>query len=134
MENVNLNLLPKSGERVFEELARGNMVIVRSKNDFLYILVINDEYNMFAHTPGAPGGGHRKLPSDEKHTAIIRKLADLADTVFMAEFDHSLNLYGVMASAEEGILSLFPGEDRDSDSDIEFVLPERDKPDGDNKQ
>ena len=39
-----------------------------------------------------------------------------------------MNLYGVMATAEDGILSLYPGDDRDSDSDIEFVIPDKDKP------
>ena len=31
-----------------------------------------------------------------------------------------MNLYGVMASAEEAILTAFPGNDRDADEDVEF--------------
>lgn len=127
MENINLNVLPKEGERLLEELAKSNMVITRSKNDFLYILEFDGRFHMFSHTPGAPGGGQKQFPKDEKYTAVIRKLADLSDAVFVAEFDKDLNIYGVMVSAEEGILSLFPGNDRASDSDIEFIIPDKDK-------
>lgn len=133
MENVNLDLLPKEGDRLLKELGQGHMVIVRSKNDFLYILDFDGKFHMFSHTPGAPGGGQKQFPKDEKYTAVIRKLADLSDAVYKAEFDRGLNLYGVMASAEEGILSLFPGDDRAKDSDIEFVIPEKDKPGEDDK-
>jgi hypothetical protein len=55
----------------------------------------------------------------------------MSDAIYMAEFDKALNIYGVMASAEEGILSMFPGDDRENDSDIEFILPNKDKQDGD---
>lgn len=134
MENVNLELLPKDGDRLLEELGHGHMVIVRSKNDFLYILDFDGKFHMFSHTPGAPGGGQKQFPKDEKYTAVLRKLADLSDTVYKAQFDRELNLYGVMASAEEGILSLFPGDDRGKDSDIEFVIPKKSKPDEDDKQ
>jgi len=125
MENIDLDVLPKDGERVLKELADGNMVIARSKNDFLYILDFGGEFHMFSHTPGAPGGGQRKLPKDEKYTATIRKIADMSDAVFTAQFDKGLNLYGVMATAEEGILSMFPGEDMPGD--IEFVIPDKSK-------
>jgi hypothetical protein len=132
MDNINLDILPKEGERILKELGEGKMVIARSKNDFLYILDFNGEFHMFSHTPGAPGGGQKQFPKDEKHIAIIRKLADLSDNIYLAEYDKGLNLYGVMASAEEGILSLFPGEDRDKDSDIEFIIPGKDAQENDN--
>lgn len=131
MENINLNVLPKEGERLLEELGKGNMVITRSKNDFLYILEFDGKFHMFSHSPGAPGGGQKQFPKDEKYIAVVRKLADLSDSVYVAEFDKDLNIYGVMVSAEEGILSLFPGNDRDGDSDIEFIIPDKDKPSDD---
>ncbi|SHH73426.1 hypothetical protein SAMN02745823_00781 [Sporobacter termitidis DSM 10068] len=131
MEEVNLSRIPKDGGRMLEELGKGNMVIVRSKNDFLYIMDFDRKFHMFSHTPGAPGGGQKQFDKDEKHTAVIKKLADLSDHVYMAEFDKGLNLYGVMVSAEEGILSLYPGDDRDSDADIEFIIPEKNKTDDD---
>jgi hypothetical protein len=38
-----------------------------------------------------------------------------------------------MASAEEGILSMFPGDDRDADGDIEFILPDRSQRDDEDR-
>ena len=122
MENINLDILPKDGERILQELAAGNMVIARSKNDFLYILDFDGQFHMFSHTPGAPGGGQKQFPKDEQYTATVRKLADLSDAVYMAEFDKDLNLYGVMYTAEDGILAMFPGEDRDSDGTVDFSI------------
>ena len=125
-DNINLDLLPKDGERVLRELAAGNMVVARSKNDFLYIVVYNGEFHMFSHTPGAPGGGQKTFPRDEKYTATVKQIADLADFVYLCEFEKDMNLYGVMYSAEEGILSMFPGDDRDSDKNVEFIIPGED--------
>lgn len=133
MENINLNLLPKEGAKILEELASGRMVIARSKNDFLYILKFDDKFHMFSHSPGNDGGGQKQFPVDEKYTAAVKKIADLSDTLYTAEFDKELSLYGVMASAEEGILSMFPGDDRNVDSDIEFVLPNKDNQDDTDK-
>jgi len=127
MENINLDIIPKDGERILKELADGHMVIARSKNDFLYILDFGGEFHLFSHTPGAPGGGQQKFPKDEKYTASVRKIADMSDSVYMAQFDKSLNLYGVMATAEEGILSMFPGEGMPGE--IEFVVPDSGKQD-----
>ena len=129
MQNINLDLIPKDGERILKELAAGNMVIARSKNDFLYVLDFDDQFHMFSHTPGAPGGGQKQFPKNEKYTATVRKIADMSDSLYMAEFDKNLNIYGVMATAEEGILSMFPGDDRDGDEDVEFIVPERGKTD-----
>ena len=121
MDNINLDLLPKDGERALEELAGGNMVVMRSKNEFMYILDFDDQFHMFSHTPGAPGGGQRQFPKDEKYTATVRNLANISDAVYLVEFDKGLNLYGVMYTAEEAILEMFPGEDRDSDGVIDFM-------------
>ena len=119
--NVNLDLLPKDGSRILTELSAGNMVIARSKNDFLYILDFDGQFHMFSHTPGAPGGGQKQLPKDEKSIATVKKLADISDAVYLAEFDKGLNLYGVMYTAEEGILAMFPGDERDSDGIVDFM-------------
>jgi len=133
VDNLALDLLPKDPDRVLSELSSGNMVIARSKNDFLYILDFNDEFHMFSHTPGAPVGGQRQFPKDEKYTATVRKVVDLADAVYLCEFDREMNLYGVMYSAEEGVLSMFPGGDRDSDEELEFVNPDGDADTGEPK-
>ena len=122
MDNINLDVLPNDGERMLTELANGNMVITRSKNDFLYIIEHGGQFHMFRHTPGAPGGGQKKFPKDEQYTATIRKLADIADSVYLVEYDKEMNLFGVMVTAEEGILDLFPGEDRENDGMVDFGL------------
>lgn len=121
MDDISLDLLPKDGERVLKELAEGNMVVARSKNSFLYIIDMDGQFHMFMHTPGAPGGGQRQFVKDEKNTAMVKKTADLSDAMYLVGYDKSLNLYGVMYSAEEGILSMFPGEDRDDDGMIDFL-------------
>ena len=127
MDEISLGRLSNAGGVLLEELEKGKMAIVRSKNDFLYIVEFDGQFHMFSHTPGAPGGGQKQFVKDEKHIAIITKLTELADHVYSVEFDKSMNLYGVMATAEEGILHLYPGDDRDSDSDIEFHIPDGDR-------
>ena len=130
MEPVNLELLHKDGKAVMKALEKGKMVVARSKTDFLYVFDFDGEYHMFNHTPGAPGGGQKRFPKDEKHRAIVRKLADLSESMYVAEFQDGMNIYSVMASAEEGILSMFPGSDRDGDSKIEFIIPGEDSGEG----
>jgi hypothetical protein len=120
VENINLDMLPKDGARVLKELADGKMVVARSKNDFLYIIDMDGQFHMFSHTPGSPGGGQRQFPKDEKYTATVRKLAEISDAVYSVEYDKNMNLYGVMYTAEEGILSMFPGEDRNNDAMVDF--------------
>ena len=127
MEKINLDMLPKDPDRILEELTAGNMVVTRSKNDFLYILDNDGQFHMFTHASGAPGGGQRQFPKDEKHTAMVRKLADLSDAMYLVEFEKDLNLYAVMYTAEEAILEMFPSEDRDADGMVDFGLPDNDE-------
>jgi len=124
-ENIKLEPLPKDGERMLKELSEGNMVVARSNNDFVYMVAYDDHFHWFSHSPGAPGGGQKQVPIDEQHTAIIRKMGEMADAVFLVEFDKGMNLYGVMYTAEEGILSMFPGESWDFEGMVDFGLPEQ---------
>jgi hypothetical protein len=117
---VNLSILPKEGDKIMKVLADEKMVVARSKNDFLYILEFDDQFHLFSHAPASPQGRQKRFPKAEKYTAIIRNFANLADSLFMVEFDKNFNIYGVMSSAEEGILAMFPGNDRDADGGIEF--------------
>ena len=121
VEDINLDILPIDGERMLKELADGNMVIARSKNDFLYIVEFDETFHMFSHRAGAADGGQQQFPKDEKTTAIVNKIADLSDAMFLAQFnkDHELNT--VMYTAEEAILSMFPGDSRDSDETVDFM-------------
>jgi hypothetical protein len=123
--NIKLDVLPKDGDRIIAELSKGNIVAARSKNDFMYMMDEGGEYRLFSHTPGSPGGGRKTFPKDEKHTAIIRSFAEVSDALFLIEFEREMNFYGVLASAEEGILSMYPGDDRDADETIEFFVPQK---------
>ena len=124
MENINLELLPKDSERVLKELSEGRLITARSKNDFIYIVAMDDQFHMFIHTPGNPEGGRKQYPIDEKNLAVVRKVVELADFIYLSEFDKEMDLYGVLFTTEEAILDLFPGEDRDSDGMVDFGLPD----------
>lgn len=124
-KNIRLDVLPKDGDRILEELSKGNIVIARSKNDFMYVLDDGGDYRLFSHTPGTPTGGRNSLPKNEKNTAIVRGFAGLSDALFMIEFDRKMDFYGVLASAEEGILRMYPGDDRDADETVEFFVPQK---------
>lgn len=123
---IDLEVLGKNGDRVLEELERGKLIAARSKDDFLYILERGGTYHMFTHAVGSPEGGNKRFPKDEKYTAMVKSLATVADAVFAATFDEKMNLFGVLASAEHGILSMFPGAGEDEDGVITFSIPGED--------
>jgi hypothetical protein len=123
-QKITLDVLPKDGNRILEELSKGNIVAVRSKNDFMYVLDNGKDYRLFSHTSGTPKGGLNSFPKNEKYTAIIRSFAEMSDTLFVVEFNSSMNLFGVLASAEEGILCMYPGNNRDADEMVEFFVPQ----------
>lgn len=121
---ISLDAIPKDGDRLMHAISQGQMIIARSNNEFLYVLKSDNEFYLFSHSPGSQSGGKKSFPVDEKYTAIIRNIASVATSLFKAEFDNSFNIYNVMASAEKGILSMYPGDNRDGDEDIEFMIPE----------
>jgi hypothetical protein len=121
-ERLSLSLIAKDGAAMLETLTAGKLAVVRSKNDFMYVLLRGGTFHMFTHTPGSPEGGQKQFPQDEKYTAIVKNFATLADICVAVEFDEqSMNLYHVMSSAEEAILVEFPGDDRDADEAIDFM-------------
>jgi hypothetical protein len=122
---INLELLPNDGNKIIAVLSSGNMIVARSKNDFLYIIDKNNEYHLFSHSPGSQNGGRKRFPKNEKYTAIIRNFANLADSLYLVIYEKTFDIYGVMYSAEEGILNMFPGSDRESDEDIDFIVPDK---------
>lgn len=121
-DTIHLEPLPKEGGKLEQALSEGKLAVARSKNDFLYILDRGGQFHMFTHTPGSPGGGQKQFPKDEKYTAMVCNLAGLADALFAVEFAEGMDLYGVLASAEEAILTAFPGSDRDADEMVDFSL------------
>ena len=124
---IDLEVLGKEGDKLLTALGEGKLVCARSRDDFLYILEKNGEYHLFTHHVGSPEGGNKRFPKDEKYTAMMKSLATVADAVFAATFEPEMNLFGVMASAEHGILSLFPGEGTEEDGIITFSVPGEDE-------
>jgi hypothetical protein len=122
--NLTLDVLPKDGNRILEELSKGNIIVARSKNNFMYLQDGGAEYCLFSHVPGSPGGGRKTLPKNEKNTAVMRSFAGIADAIFLVEYNRDMDLFGVLASAEQGILSMFPGDDREADETVEFLVPQ----------
>lgn len=98
------------------------MVIGRSGNSFIYVLEEENCYTMFSHEHGSSQGGQKQLSKDEKNTAIVSNVANVASSLYTAKFDKDLNVIRVMASVEEAILESFPAEG-DSDQDYEFFIP-----------
>lgn len=129
---VNLSVISADSDALMNALNNGQMVVARSKEDFLYILDFDGRFHLFSHQPGSPEGGQKQFPRDEKHIAVIRNLATVADALFSVEYEKGMNLYSVMSSAENGILSLFPTNDRDNDEEIEFIIPNK-KEEGNNE-
>jgi hypothetical protein len=122
---INLDVLNKDEDKLIEVLDGGAMVAFRSGNDFLYVIKDGSgrEFRLFSHTPGSPGGGTKTFPVDEKHLAMVKKLIRISDAGYLIEFEQGMDLIGVMSGAEEGILSMFPGDDRDADGAVEFKIP-----------
>jgi len=126
-EIINIEPVGKDGDTILNELKKERMVIARSSDDFLYIVDFQGQYHMFSHTIGAAGGGQRQFPKNEKYRATVKKVVELADAVFSVEYDRQMNLYGVMATAEDAILSMFPSGDREKDAVVEFSPWDKEK-------
>ncbi|MDR0818810.1 MAG: hypothetical protein LBN43_04475 [Oscillospiraceae bacterium] len=132
MEQLSLSLLPKDGVKMLDSLRAGNLIAVKSKNDFMYVILRKGEYQMFLHTIGAPNGGTKRFEDNEKYAAIVKNFAQLSDLAVEVAFDEkTMNIYHVMASAEEAILTEFPGDDRDLDETVDFTPPNELEDDGD---
>ena len=124
MEHLEMTLLPKDGVALLAALESGAMVVVKSKQDFMYVILRNDEYHMFMHTVGAPNGGSKRFTADEKYTAVVKNFAELSDLLVSVAFDDkTMNIYNVMASAEEAILDEFPDGSGEPDAIVDFTPP-----------
>jgi hypothetical protein len=122
-DKIDLNMLARDGDALLAALARGEIVAARSKEHFLYILTANECFQLFSHTTGAASGGKKNFPIDEKHRAVIKNLANVADDLYTIGFDAGMDLYGVMASAEEAICAMRAEYGAGGDDDITFVIP-----------
>lgn len=124
-ENISLSLMPTDSDTLMDTLAVGDMVAARSKSDFLYILESDDEFCLFSHSLHSHGGGRKNFKKDERSQAMVRNLANLAETLYQVEYGDDFDLISVMASAEQAIISMFPGDGQGEDEQIEFIVPEK---------
>jgi len=122
-DTIDLKPLALTEDDFFNALSDGHMVVFRSERDFLYILRKDAAFFMFSHTPGAEEGGRKKYPEDEKSLAIVKNLVKISDSAYEVTFSEEMDTMGVMVSAEQGILELFPMEGDVGGADIEFVIP-----------
>lgn len=122
--NIELDVLDGEKAEIPSILGDGTMVVARSKGTYMYILDRDRQYQLFMHTPGSPEGGQKQLAKDEKNSAIVNNLAKMADALFTAKFDPEMDVFKVMASAEDAIDACFPCSDGE-DEDIDFIIPSR---------
>jgi hypothetical protein len=122
-DKINLKILARDGNEPMDALGRGEMLAAYSKGQFLYILALKDRFQLFSHTAGAASGGRKSFPIDEKHRAVVKTLANMSESLYSVGFAADMDIYGVMASAEEAVCAMFPGGGADDAGDIEFVIP-----------
>jgi hypothetical protein len=122
-DKINLKILARDGDELMDALGRGDMIAARSKGQFLYILISDDKFQLFSHMTGAASGGRKSFPIDEKHRAVVKNLANMADSLYSVGFAADMDIYGVMVSAEEAVCAAFPEFGADEAGDVEFVIP-----------
>ncbi len=116
--DISLSPLAKDGEKMMARLEAGHMIAILSKNEVLYTF-IDRGYQCFIHPLDAQEGRRKTFPQDEKHRAVIKNLADLADQIFDIEYQAGMHPMGVMVAAERGIIRFLdmigalPAEDHD---------------------
>lgn len=111
MENkkeLALEQLPKDAARMQEILAEGKLLVLRSKDEFIYMLDGANEYRMFNHTAGQYRAGRRVQPKTSKDHEMFEGAAKTVDMAFAVTFDPSMDLPSVMYNAEEAILEAYP--------------------------
>ena len=121
MEDLCMEQLPKEGGKMREALEAGKLLVVRTRDSFLYFLDAGDNYQMFNHTAGQIQAGRRLQPKDMTPPELFDQMAQEVDTAFAVTFDRAMELPTVLYSAEEAILEAFPmvGEEQK----IDFSTP-----------
>lgn len=106
-EEIQLSTIPLQTKIVMQELEKGHLVAIRSKNDFLYILEDGTRYKLFTHTVGEKEAGKRVSDKNENSPTMIDGMVRVAEAAYAAEYGN-MNVYGVMAAMEDAILTRFP--------------------------
>ncbi len=121
-DSIGLEQLPKDSQRMQQILSEGKLLVLRTKDEFLYFLDDGSVYKMFKHTAGqfrADRRVQRKSPQDGE---MFDGAAKAVDYAFSVEFNPSMDIPSVLYSAEEAILQAYPmvGEEQK----IDFTSPD----------
>ena len=108
MEELCMEQLTKDAAKFVETLEAGKLLVVRTKDDFIYILDAGADYQMFSHTAGQHNAGRRRQSKELTPADMFEKMASAVDTAFSVGFDRSMDIPTVLFSAEEAILEAFP--------------------------
>ena len=103
-----LEQLPKDADKLQETVEQGKMLVLRSKDEFIYMVDAGNDYRMFNHTAGQYRAGRRVQPKGSKDHEMFEGAAKAVDMAFAVTFDSSMDLPSVMYNAEEAILEAYP--------------------------
>lgn len=107
-KNLGIEQLPKDAAKMQEILSEGKLLVLRSRDEFIYMVDAGSEYRMFNHTAGEYRAGRRVQPKGSKDNEMFEGAAKTVDMAFSVEFDPNMDLPSVLYSAEEAILEAFP--------------------------
>lgn len=116
---IELGPLGKEKGKITASLKAGKMVAVLSGMELMYIFLIRGQYHCFIHRMDAEDGRRKSWPVNERNTAMLDNLYSAADALFEVRFHPDMDLLGIMATAEKGIIGYLdmtgnlPAEDMD---------------------
>ena len=84
--DVEIGPLGKDGEKLIASIRAGNMVGILSGAEVMYTFLYRGKYQCFIHPLAAEEGRHKDWAVNEKNTAMIKNLANLADQLFEIKF------------------------------------------------
>jgi hypothetical protein len=119
-ETVDLRPISKDENSLHEALKASEMVVLRSETHFLYVLSKDANFYLFSHVPGTPEGSRKSYPDGEEGRALLKNLVGISETAYAVTYDDKMDIRGVMAAAEEGILSMFPIEAGQGGAEVDF--------------
>lgn len=108
MKDICMEQLPKDGKKMQEVLSEGKLLVLRTKDEFIYFLDAGDQYRMFNHTAGQYQAGRRVQMKGSKDDEMFAAAAKAVDSAFSVEFDPAMDIPSVLYSAEEAILQAYP--------------------------
>ena len=116
---IELGPLGKEKGKIIASLKAGKMVAVLSGMELMYIFLLRGQYHCFIHKMDAEDGRRKSWPVNERNTAMLDNLYSAADALFEVRFHPDMDLLGIMATAEKGIIGYLdmtgklPAEDMD---------------------